>query len=334
MNKDIEKTTASLRGSRLTKEEFVEKAKKIHGDLYDYSESVYVNYKTKLKIKINCPKHNKEEFLTSPISHLKNKAKSCPRCLRRSNVKLTTEEFIKISKEAHGNKYDYSLVVYTNKYGKVKIKCHNCDEIFEQIAECHYNGRGCMKCYGNPRKTKEEFIAKAKKLYPNNEYDYSRVEYSSNRAKIKIGCNKCGNVYMQVAKDHFRFGCPACANRLKISKPETEWLDQLSISNENRQFIIKTNEVKKNGVRKQRFVVDGFDPETNTVYEFLGDFWHGNLEKFSPEKMNSKAKLTFKQLNEKTFNKIDTLKKLGYNVVYIWESDYNLQKKKLKYLSK
>jgi G:T-mismatch repair DNA endonuclease (very short patch repair protein) len=46
-----------------------------------------------------------------------------------------------------------------------------------------------------------------------------------------------------------------------------------------------------------------------------------------------KTGTTFKDLNAKTLKRIEILKKLGYNVVYIWESDYNLQKKKLKYLS-
>jgi Zn finger protein HypA/HybF involved in hydrogenase expression len=327
---DATETTNKTQQCEKTKK-FIEKAKQIHGDLYDYSESVYVNYKAKLKIKINCPKHP-ETFLSSPVSHYANKAKGCPRCVKKSNVRLTTEQFIKISTEIHGGKYDYSLAVYTNKYGKVKIKCNKCNDLFEQIAESHYTGCGCMRCYGNLRKSKEEFVIRAKQIYPNNEYNYSEVEYRSNRTKIKITHNKCGNSYMQIAKDHFRFGCPICAERFKVSKPETEWLNTFNIPKEFRQFVIKTNETVKDGIRKQWFNVDGFDPKTNTVYEFLGDYWHGNilLERYAADKINPRTGTTFGELNAKTMKKLDKLKEMGYNIVFIWESDYKAQLKKQK----
>lgn len=45
--------------------------------------------------------------------------------------KLTTEEFIKKSKNIHGDKFNYSMVDYKNTRTKVKIICLNCG-IFEQ----------------------------------------------------------------------------------------------------------------------------------------------------------------------------------------------------------
>ena len=59
---------------RLTTDEFIENAKKIHDDKYDYS---LVDYKSShTKIKIICPKHG--EFLQKPNAHLNGNG--CPIC--------------------------------------------------------------------------------------------------------------------------------------------------------------------------------------------------------------------------------------------------------------
>ena len=53
-------------GIKLTTEEFINRAKLVHGDKYDYSESVYVNARTNIKIK--CKDHG--EFQQKPYNHL------------------------------------------------------------------------------------------------------------------------------------------------------------------------------------------------------------------------------------------------------------------------
>lgn len=54
---------------------FIEKARKIHGDKYDYSKAEYINARTKTCI--ICPKHG--EFWQSPDSH-NNQKRGCPKC--------------------------------------------------------------------------------------------------------------------------------------------------------------------------------------------------------------------------------------------------------------
>jgi hypothetical protein len=87
------------------KEDFIQKAKKIHGDKYDYSFVEYINCRT--KIKINCLKHGIfEQYPTSHIIHKQN----CPICAKTS---INTEILIERFKDKHGDKYDYSKVTYT-----------------------------------------------------------------------------------------------------------------------------------------------------------------------------------------------------------------------------
>jgi len=113
------------------------KAKKIHGNKYDYS---LVKYKlSNKKIKIVCSIHG--IFEQTPNSHLRGKG--CPKCTGK-----TTDKFIKEAKHIHGNKYDYSKVNYTGSQNKVKIVCKK-HGIFEQTPKNHLSGSNCPKCKGS-----------------------------------------------------------------------------------------------------------------------------------------------------------------------------------------
>ena len=118
-------------------EEFIKKAKKVHGNKYDYSKVNYVG--NKIEVTIICPEHG--EFEQTPKGHLRGQG--CPKC--NGGVVQTTEEFIKKAKEIHGDKYDYSKVNYINMRTKVVIICPEHGE-FEQRPRRHLIGDGCPKC--------------------------------------------------------------------------------------------------------------------------------------------------------------------------------------------
>lgn len=67
-------------------------------------------------------------------------------------------------------------------------------------------------------------------------------------------------------------------------------------------------------------IVDGL--LNGIIYEFLGDYWHGNLSVFDANEMNLRAKKTFGELNKETFERFDTLKQMGHNIKYVWEADW------------
>ena len=83
--------------------------------------------------------------------------------------------------------------------------------------------------------------------------------------------------------------------------------------------------VKKgnNGEHKiGKYRVDGYDEVTKTVYEFLGDYYHGNLDVYSRETPNKTLNITMGELNEITMVRLKTIKDMGYNVVTMWETDF------------
>ena len=101
---------------KLTTQEFIEKAKKVHGNKYNYSKVEYI--KSELKVCIICPEH--EEFWQIANAHLQGQG--CPECNGR-NKPITKEYFVQQAVKIHGNRYDYSKVNYVKASEKVEIIC-------------------------------------------------------------------------------------------------------------------------------------------------------------------------------------------------------------------
>lgn len=129
---------------RLTIKGFVQRAREIHDDKYDYSLVEYVNNKS--LVKIICPEHG--VFKQRPDGHLYQK-QGCPLCAIEHLSKQqtsTTDEFIKCAREVHGDRYDYSMVMYVNNYTHVMIICPK-HGMFMQIPNNHISRKaGCPQC--------------------------------------------------------------------------------------------------------------------------------------------------------------------------------------------
>ena len=209
---------------KLTTEEFIEKAKKIHGEKYDYSKTIYE--KCNIKICIICPEHG--EFWQTPSEHLSGYG--CKYC--GGTNKLTTEEFIEKAKKIHGDKYDYSKAEYINSKTKICIICPKHGEFWIRPND-HLNGQGCRKCSDElnglkKRKTKEQFIEEARKIH-GNKYDYSKVEYLGLNKKVCIICPEHGE-FWQSPYGHLRGdGCSKCSVSL-LENELIEFLNKKNIS--------------------------------------------------------------------------------------------------------
>lgn len=128
--------------TRITnQEQFIAKAKEIHGDKYDYSQVDY--RRSSEKVVIICPEHG--AFEKTPNKHLAGQG--CPVC-GRNRTKTGLDEFVRRAVSVHGDRYDYSEVVYQRKDVPVKIICpiHG---PFMQTPHSHVVlGQNCPKCAG------------------------------------------------------------------------------------------------------------------------------------------------------------------------------------------
>lgn len=237
---------------KLTKEEFINRSREIHGDRYDYSKVDYVNNST--RVCIICPEHG--EFWQTPYGHMKGQG--CFKCGNHKKGqfrKLNTETFIKKARAIHGNKYDYSKVEYVNNSTKICIICPDHGE-FWQKPNAHLNGNGCPICNGGTKSNLETFIRKAN-IKHNNKFDYSKVKYINSTTKVRIICPEHGE-FWQTPHDHLQgYACPRCAGRLKTTE----------------EFIAKAIEIHGNKYDYSKVKYEKANKKVCIICPEHGEFW-------------------------------------------------------------
>lgn len=285
-------------------EDFVEEASKIHNNKYGYYRDNYINSKS--YIEIECPIHNR--YPQNASDHLQGYG--CSEC--QPNFKDTYETFCEKANKIHNNLYNYKDFVYVNSKTKGIIHC-SIHGPFEQKPYAHLSMKqGCFTCGGRTPLTQEVFLKRAKEMH-GAQFDYSQFIYTTYDTKGTVICSIHGPFDIKPAKHLGRGdGCPDCGG--SISKGETKWLDSLNLPNiiRNKQIIINGKQIRP----------DAFDPTTNTLYEFNGDYWHGNPMYYDQNKLHPKVPKTFGELYQATLNREKLIKDAGYNLVSIWESDF------------
>lgn len=208
-------------------------------------------------------------------------------------------------------------------------KCFKCKETFNsriyRVVNSYKNGKtGCPFCAGKKVNYKNNLLVNHPEIC--KEWDYNKnikkpEEYiAGSKSKVWWLCANKGHswetsIKTRVGKNR---GCPYCCH--KISKVEIEWLNYLKINEKYRQINIKIN--------NNRYLVDAYVPETNTIYEFWGDYYHGNPEIYNLDDYNKTCKKTFRELYNKTINKKNIYLSNGYNLISIWEHDWIILKNK------
>jgi len=239
-------------GKPLTILEIVEKSKKIHDNKYDYTDLLkFTEYKNnRTKIPIICKKHGK--FYQSAKDHTKGK-EGCLKCRSINSSKRQskgTKQFIIDAQKIHGNKFDYSQVIYINSQTKVIIICKKHGS-FEQKPNNHLQlSHGCPKCgvikvQSQTTKSIDQFIIDAQKVH-GDFYDYSITNYKGSHKNVKIICPVHG-IFSQEANSHIKGkGCSSC-NKSTGEERVSVILHELGIifEHEKRIDCLKLNDSRK-----------------------------------------------------------------------------------------
>ncbi len=147
-------------GLRMTGSSFILKARKVHGDKYDYSKVEYISSQT--KVKIICPEHGVFEQI--PAMHLFENG--CPKCgIIKAHPFKSTNEFIEDAKRIHGDKYGYSKTEYISVFKPVVITCLKHGD-FNQTPNSHLHGHGCPRCSHHISKGEQEMMDWIKQYFP------------------------------------------------------------------------------------------------------------------------------------------------------------------------
>jgi len=101
--------------------------------------------------------------------------------------------------------------------------------------------------------------------------------------------------------------------KVGTSQMEEDWL--------NRMGVIKRQVVFR-GFNNKIYVVDGVDVENRIIYEFCGDYWHGNPRKVNLNDFNTMTKKTYRMLYLETRERFQYFYDLSWKVFFVWESDW------------
>ena len=276
---------------KLTTKEFITKAKKVHGDKYNYSKVNYINNKT--KVCIICKKHG--EFWQVPGNHIRaTNPCNCPKCGKLNRAKsnsYSTKEFISKAKTIYGNKYDYSKVKYINNSTKICIICPIHGE-FWQRPDMHLSLKnGCPKCAPNTKLNNKTFITRAKEVH-NNKYNYSKTIYINNKTKVCIICPEHGEFWQRPDMHlSLKNGCPKCGklNRAKSNSYSTK------------EFISKAKEIHSNKYDYSKVNYINNRTKVCIICPIHGEFWQKPSHHISNKNGCPKCCTNNIKLDNKTF---------------------------------
>lgn len=197
-------------------EEFIRRAREIHGDKYDYPKVTYVN--VNVKVEIYCKKC-KEYFWQTPSAHI-NMKRGCPKCSGR--YQKTPEEYKECFENLLGYKFDFSLAQFNGRKTDVEIICKKCGSHFwkspEKLLEAVRHRKNheplCPYCESPVSNwNTESFIEWMKSIW-GDKYDYSKVVYINAKTKIELICPEHGS-FLKIPNDiichkHQENICPRC----------------------------------------------------------------------------------------------------------------------------
>ena len=164
------------------------------------------------------------------------------------------------------------------------------------------------------------------------------VKVSSNNSSVT-----CRNYYKIVDKGSL---CKKCSLELQKGvynpfygkKHTKETLNKISekisnnfpkqgpVSNKEKKLLTELKKLNQKPIGSYsvgRYVCDIYVQKHNLIIEFNGDYWHCNPSKYLPNYIHPHKKKTAKDIWEEDEIRIDNIKKYGYNLEVIWESDFN-----------
>lgn len=273
------------------------------------------------------------------VNNRTNKSSGCPYCCANPTQICVHKSIVTthpdIAKQWHPTKNGDLKLENVSKSSDKKVwwLCPNlceygCLHEYEQKVDSKVRqNHGCPYCskYSSTFCIHQSFGF----TYPEKAKEWHPIK-NGNIKPENVSCNSHSQIYWLCSKNHLYLqtpnsktsnnsGCPKCC--LTYSRISLQWLSYLQISNIH---IIQHAESDDGEykVHNTIYKADGYCKETNTVYEFHGDFWHGNPKRFNSDDINNVTKTTFGKLYQKTQDKKYKIQELGYNYIEMWEYDW------------
>lgn len=280
-------------------------------------------------ITLMCKTHA-EEFTVNEATKWRQ-SKGCKKCRKRTGPKtMSTAEIVQRFNERHGaGTFDYSEVVYKGWFESVCIKCKE-GHVFYQTPNTHMEakpGNGCRECHTEWCRTEyaltyDDFVARARVVHPNKNYDYSAVDYKNKMTHVLIACPEGDHgLFKQSPHSHLLGyeGCVLCSKK-GYSQAALDWLkfkereDNTTIRtilHIDREFIVP--EINK--------PVDGYSEQLHKVYEYQGCHIHGCPKCFKPTDLAPFSGRPMGELYKNAVERAAAIRAAGYDYEEIWHCE-------------
>jgi len=246
---------------KVTQQDFIDRACKIHNNKYTYQQVIYTGMHN--KVKITCKNHG--IFEQTPRNHIwgKNKqGQGCPTCYHQNfvpknklNNKVVDDLIFKLNVPIKRTEKNYI------NFHNIEVQCLKCSYIWT-TSLYRIKNNGCLKC--NDSKFNNKYIDN---LLIQRSILIELIDpYINALTKVRWKCLKCNNIWLAQPCEIIRTGpnregsgCPECA-RGKNEKRVGEVLKKLNIKIE--KLVINLD--------SQKLYPDYFCPELNLIIEYNG----------------------------------------------------------------
>ena len=277
-------------GRHISTADFIERAKEVWGDRWDYQLSKYSTSHD--SITIACLDHG--PFQTTPLLHLRGSG-GCPVCA--DGRRMQSEDFFREVENVWGDRWGTDRVEFINTTTPVTLTCYLHGD-FEQTPKQLLRGTvGCPPCN---KRTSEGFSLRAREVW-GDRWDYND-EYNGANSKVTITCPTHG-AFKQRAENHIRgyVGCRSCG--VQTSGGEISLGDFL----ESQGLPMVRGDRETLGGQE----IDFLFPSLNIGIEFNGVYFHS--EKFKDKNYH--------------YNKFRSAQAAGIRLLQVWEDDWRLRRK-------
>lgn len=301
-----------------TLDQFLSKCRKVHGDRYDYS--LVSDYGYGSKATIICATHGPFQQLVH--NHLAGRG--CVQCPRAKRTK-SLEGFLRDARKVHGDIYDYSDATYASSHVKLSISCRTHGPF--ECTPANHLGResGCPKCAELRRNMDQpKFISKCRHLHGDS-LDFSAAVYTGWCEKVEVICPRHGKFCIRTDSLFKGAGCKQCKRKGGYSTAAFSWLEDMErLDGTTIQHAANDGEYS---IAETRFRADGYSANLNKIYEYQGDYHHGNPRVFKDrERPHRNLKMCMGELYDRTRKRQRRIEDLGYQYEEIWEDEWEVVK--------
>lgn len=203
---------------RLTRDEFLSKAKVEHGSRYIYDNTEYRGLSK--KIAVICREHG--EYSIAAANHLRGQGcRLCGAKTRARSKTLSHEDVIARFIDRHGDRYIYDKTKYVSMRERVTITCRIHGD-FQQLPSEHLKGN-CKRCSASTV-TEIDFVDKATLIH-GGKYSYDNSGFTLRGDKVFVTCPEHGK-FETVAHAHLKgHGCRECAEGSRVGWTRRKYIE-------------------------------------------------------------------------------------------------------------